>query len=129
MSFNEKSSEDQEMILLHANQYFTRITDVLRFLVYTRGVENMKHIIPDPFVLIDIYGRTHLAIQRHGGKYDGKRYTLDTTDARERLATDIPMAEIEDFRWALIQLDEPQNLQEFIMMLDRQTADSPKPSP
>lgn len=129
MGYEEKDAVGRQQVLRCASEYFTRITQVLQFLVYVRGVDNIKQILPEPFFLPSIYDRPHLALQRHGSRYDGKYYILDQIGSREELATEMRTAELADIRWALIEFDETDGLQQLILQLDKQTSNTPNSAP
>jgi len=129
MGFEEKDADGQQAVLLKCNQYFSRITEVLEFLVYVRGIDNIKSLLPKPFFLPNIYDRTHLALQRSGSKYDGKYYILDIIRPNEGLVTEMRQAELEDIRWALIEIDEIDGLESLIWQLDQQTSDTSRSTP
>ncbi len=121
MGFEERDSAGQQQVMQVAYQYFARITEVLQFLVYERGIDNLKSLLPPPFFLPNIFTRAHLAVQRRGAKYDGRYYILDLLDANEVLAVEMRLAQIEDIRWALVEFDEVDGLQQLILQLDKQT--------
>ncbi len=121
MSFEELDEAGQQEVLHLAYSYFTRIGEVLQFLVYVRGINNLKTLLPPPFFLPNIFSRTHLAMQRSGAKYDGKYYILDLLGPNETLVTDMRFAEVGDLRKALVEFDEVDGLQQLIWQLDKQT--------
>lgn len=129
MAYEEADSQAQQNTLISVSRFFTRITEVLQYLVYYRDVNNLKALLPAPFFLPAIYNRPHLAIQRSGSRYDGKYYILDHIDSATELATEVRGANQEDFRIALVAFDEPDGLQQLIWQLDKQTSTTSNSTP
>ena len=99
-SYDQQGDEIQAKSLQHANAFFTRVTEVLEFLVQKQKL--VIKVMPRGFYLPNIYTRPHLAVQREGADYDGKYYIVDSFLVSE-LTTESRCAEITDLlqacRW------------------------------